>query len=741
MFAGFLVFPGHASAVANNYQVPCFPQDNPDFAYGQYISGWGYHVGADICHAAGTPVYAVADGIVVYSAKTPDSYRWGNLIIIQHQNPDGAYITSLYGHLASNRAVSVGQNVGRGQYIGMVGPGWTADNGNWDPHLHFGLAPRAYGASAGTYATWVKGYVGSMPSGWENSLDFVNMRRLALEQQPAGTWGGGAMYQSGSNQVVFFVDNAGSETWYKEGGSPNPVRMASIGPRDRGSGFYTAGQGWVNPSRIELSATTAPGQRAAFIATFTSPGTPGRYSECFSVIKEGVAWLPEKPLCVTIDVLPPSYRGQVTRTLITSNSDPANFSNPIDGEAFTPGSKRNAKFVVKNTGELPWAVTGPNAVNLGTAAPLDRRSALATIGDGTIAASENWNYAWRASSIDGKYDPQIGTVTPASQILSGESAVFSFTATGPQNAGLYQERFNLVAEGQTWFPDIGANVSFRVPDSGYHFSYVSQSSTPVIGGYDLTLNLRNIGQTPWPVGGAVRLGTDVPRDNRSPFYTSSGTGSWLSPERPATIASNVTNPGKTTVDSGETASFTFRATVPSWVSVGTYRMYVAPVAEGVTWFPEYYGMFFPLNVTTPAWDYQVMAQQFSGDRTNFISGTQMTVSLAVKNTGRQVWPVNGANAVKLGTSRPRDRSSTFYTAAGGDPWSAPWRASSIDGRVTNLSTLATTAATQINPGETALFSVPVTAPTPGTYTEYFNLVAEGQAWFPDYGIFFPFNVR
>lgn len=517
--------------------------------------------------------------------------------------------------------------------------------------------------------------------------------------------------------------------------------MGSVGPRDRSSGFYTAGQGWLNPSRIELSASTQPGQRAAFIATFTSPGTPGRYNECFSVLKEGVAWLPEKPLCVTIDVLPPSYRGQVTQTVITPHSDPTDFTDPTDGEAFLPGTKRNVKFVIKNIGELPWATSGPNAVNLGTAAPNDRRSSLAVTADGAIPVSENWAYPWRASGIDGKYDTQNGSVSAASQILPGESGVFSFTVAGPQAAGLYQERFNLVAEGQTWFPDVAAAAAFRVPDPGYHFSYVSQSSTPTAGGYDLTLNIRNIGQTAWPVGGMLRLGTDAPRDNASPFYASTGAGSWLSAERPAAISGNVTSPGKSTVDVGETASFSFRATIPSWVGVGTYRLYVAPVAEGVTWLPEYYGIYFPLNVTAPAWDYQVVAQRFSGDRTNFTSGTQMTVSLAVKNTGRQVWQVSGQNAVKLGTSRPRDRASAFYTAGGSDPWSTPWRASSIEGRVTNLSTLATTSATQINPGETALFTIPVTAPSPGTYNEYFNLVAEGQSWFPDYGIYFPFTVR
>src|SRR5258707_1125838 len=89
----------------NTWQFPCFPQGAPDYAFGQFVSGWGYHVGDDICKQAGVPVYAAAAGRVVYSAQTPDSYRWGNLIIIEHTRNDGAKAVSLYGHLNSNRRV------------------------------------------------------------------------------------------------------------------------------------------------------------------------------------------------------------------------------------------------------------------------------------------------------------------------------------------------------------------------------------------------------------------------------------------------------------------------------------------------------------------------------------------------------------------------------------------------------------------------------------------------------------
>jgi biotin carboxyl carrier protein len=63
---------------------------------------------------------------------------WGNLIVIEHKLPDGNYITSIYGHLANRRLVSVGDVVQAGQVIGTVAKS-KLENGGFDPHLHFAI--------------------------------------------------------------------------------------------------------------------------------------------------------------------------------------------------------------------------------------------------------------------------------------------------------------------------------------------------------------------------------------------------------------------------------------------------------------------------------------------------------------------------------------------------------------------------------------------------------------------------
>lgn len=96
---------------------------------GLYYSSGKYHGAVDFSGAgiSGQPVYAVADGIVMFAGwGGADSY--GNYIKIKHF--DGTY--TLYAH-ASSLAVSYGQQVKQGQTIMYVG----STGNSTGPHLHF----------------------------------------------------------------------------------------------------------------------------------------------------------------------------------------------------------------------------------------------------------------------------------------------------------------------------------------------------------------------------------------------------------------------------------------------------------------------------------------------------------------------------------------------------------------------------------------------------------------------------
>ena len=89
------------------------------------------HDGVDMSAPLGTPVHAVADGVVV---ELTSDYRSGTFLRIQHTAPDGSTFYSAYAHeYMDDILVTVGDQVTAGQQIGAVGSnGWSTG-----PHLHF----------------------------------------------------------------------------------------------------------------------------------------------------------------------------------------------------------------------------------------------------------------------------------------------------------------------------------------------------------------------------------------------------------------------------------------------------------------------------------------------------------------------------------------------------------------------------------------------------------------------------
>lgn len=94
------------------------------------------HHGTDFPAAKGTPIYAVADG-VVSAARAMPSY--GNCVQISHGTADdGNNYATLYAHISSI-AVSEGQTVTKGQVIGYVGNTGDVSGKNGGYHLHLEL--------------------------------------------------------------------------------------------------------------------------------------------------------------------------------------------------------------------------------------------------------------------------------------------------------------------------------------------------------------------------------------------------------------------------------------------------------------------------------------------------------------------------------------------------------------------------------------------------------------------------
>lgn len=94
------------------------------------------HTGADLPAANGTPVHAVADGIVSAASARPS---YGNCVQLDHGTAaDGSSYATLYAHLSSY-CVSAGQNVRQGDVIGYVGNTGDVRGANGGYHLHLEL--------------------------------------------------------------------------------------------------------------------------------------------------------------------------------------------------------------------------------------------------------------------------------------------------------------------------------------------------------------------------------------------------------------------------------------------------------------------------------------------------------------------------------------------------------------------------------------------------------------------------
>ncbi|MCT9821110.1 M23 family metallopeptidase [Microbacterium sp. W1N] len=102
----------------------------PLTSFNNFGTPYAGHKGTDYMADRGTPIYSIADGVVV--ASTESGPGWGVYVKIAH-NIGGTSVTSLYAHmLYGSRQVQVGDTVHAGQLLGQV-----SDTGRaFGTHLH-----------------------------------------------------------------------------------------------------------------------------------------------------------------------------------------------------------------------------------------------------------------------------------------------------------------------------------------------------------------------------------------------------------------------------------------------------------------------------------------------------------------------------------------------------------------------------------------------------------------------------
>jgi murein DD-endopeptidase MepM/ murein hydrolase activator NlpD len=140
--------------------------------------GYNFHNGIDIAGPPGQPIYAAADGDVLYTDQSNATF--GNWVALRSTitTPAGpAQIVTLYGHMQSFKA-QVGQHLSQGDLIGYEGNTGNTTRLIYGPergyHLHFGVYDaQGFGVSQGAYSKIYGAY--KVPYGYTyNPLDFLS---------------------------------------------------------------------------------------------------------------------------------------------------------------------------------------------------------------------------------------------------------------------------------------------------------------------------------------------------------------------------------------------------------------------------------------------------------------------------------------------------------------------------------------------------------------------------------------
>ncbi|MDQ5943735.1 MAG: Peptidase protein [Patescibacteria group bacterium] len=230
---------------------------------------------------------------------------------------------------------------------------------------------------------------------------------------------------------------------------------------------------------------------------------------------------------------------------------------------FVSGQKGTWTVSAKNIGTTTWYNSGNNPVLLGTSNPRDRASAF---------CSTIWGSCNRSALLN---EPSVAP---------GATGTFTFEVQAPTVAGVYQEYFNLVAEGMAWMNDPGLYFQSNVSSGSFSMNKVSDNFPASIdpgATANVSVVVQNTGSASWYKDGKfpINLGTYSPTDRNSLFADIT----WAAPNRPVNMLEATVAPGQ---------NGTFNFTIKAPVNPGTYTESFSLVAEGYTWFNQ------PLNFTT-----------------------------------------------------------------------------------------------------------------------------------------------
>jgi SpoIID/LytB domain protein len=314
--------------------------------------------------------------------------------------------------------------------------------------------------------------------------------------------------------------NGGNLSW--PAGSGSLVRLGASDPRGRSS--EAAGSDWLSPSRASvLNAATAAGSTGSFDVSLHGNGKPlGTTVEGLEPLWEGKAWMMgAAPTRLTVVRTDPSVP-RLAEAVLVPRSSVALTTGPT-------GSDATLVVRLRNLGGEAWTV--------GT----DRLQTSAT----TLGTS-----AWESSTRT----PALarGLSRPGhTKVYPGEVGEWRVPLSAfKKAAGKSTLTIQAVSPSGTVYGPV-MSTAVTVTASTFSGTVTRTSAAPTFattGRATMVIDIRNTGNTAWPLAGSVRSQALASGGSKSVDST------WLSATRPSTLRANLTTPGAA-VKPGETARF------------------------------------------------------------------------------------------------------------------------------------------------------------------------------------------
>jgi len=146
--------------IADKFTDPMDRKSRNGYEFLQDMGGGKLHLGHDFNKGwgdqdLGLQISAIASGRIIYSKDSQATLSYGNMIVIEHELPDGSKFYSRYAHLRK-RWIAEGQDIECGAGIGECGK-----SGGWkSAHLHLEIFTKEY------WEQFASKKVFYYPSGW-----------------------------------------------------------------------------------------------------------------------------------------------------------------------------------------------------------------------------------------------------------------------------------------------------------------------------------------------------------------------------------------------------------------------------------------------------------------------------------------------------------------------------------------------------------------------------------------------